>query len=150
MDGSRFDQIARTFASQRSRRGVIGGLAGLAAGLIGATRAGAVTCPPGQYLGSANRCLCLKTGRPPVGGSCGSCSVGLINCGGNCVDLNTDADNCGVCSLQCSEGQVCLSGTCCSLVNGPCQSNDDCCNNGFCNRGTCAPFPPSSASPTFG
>lgn len=131
MDGSRFDQIARAFASERSRRGVIGGLAGLAAGLLGATRAAAVTCPPGQYVGSANRCLCLKTGRPPVGGNC-PCSGGLVSCGGTC----------------CLEGQLCEAGACCTQFQGSCETSAECCGDIVCIQGLCI-GPPPTPRPTF-
>ena len=34
-------------------------------------------------------------------------------CGGACVDLATDGDNCGECGRKCSTGQTCNAGSCC-------------------------------------
>ena len=44
MDGGRFDNHVRSLGDARSRRGVLAGLAGLAAGLIGTRTVAA--CPP--------------------------------------------------------------------------------------------------------
>lgn len=41
------------------------------------------------------------------------CSLGLTECGaGNCVDLQSDGNNCGTCGAVCASGQVCSSGAC--------------------------------------
>ena len=41
-----------------------------------------------------------------------SCSSGLEDCGGACVDLQTDSTNCGSCGTLCGSGLVCANGSC--------------------------------------
>lgn len=40
------------------------------------------------------------------------CAESLINCGGECVDLQTDARHCGGCGTPCGEEQSCFQGMC--------------------------------------
>ncbi|MEW5896558.1 MAG: hypothetical protein AB1668_02605 [Nanoarchaeota archaeon] len=40
------------------------------------------------------------------------CAPGLTLCNGQCVNLQTDKDNCGSCGTVCSNGQVCSNGAC--------------------------------------
>src|SRR5690606_39019822 len=40
------------------------------------------------------------------------CSDGYSDCGGVCLDLQGDGQNCGACGTTCSTGQVCSAGTC--------------------------------------
>jgi len=40
------------------------------------------------------------------------CAEGLAACGGSCVDVQTDAANCGGCGNACAAGQVCTAGAC--------------------------------------
>ncbi len=46
-----------------------------------------------------------------VAGDC-ECDIGLTNCFGQCVDTNSDPNNCGECGTECSGGQVCNFGSC--------------------------------------
>src|SRR5262249_28234463 len=48
------------------------------------------------------------------GGGSGStmCPTGQVLCQGACVNLATDAGNCGTCASACAAGQVCQSGAC--------------------------------------
>jgi hypothetical protein len=55
------------------------------------------------------------------------CGIGATKCGVNCVDLNTDHDNCGTCGNMCAANQFCNLGSCdliCTppvvLCNGQC------------------------------
>jgi hypothetical protein len=114
MDGSQFDRIARSLAGGASRRGVIGGLAALAAGVVGVRATEAQTCPPDQVRRARFGCVCRQTGRPPVGGRC--CPVGTTACGTRCVDLMTDPVNCGACGTRCQLNGVCDQGTCACLL----------------------------------
>jgi len=52
------------------------------------------------------------TGAGTGGAAEQSCTSGLTLCGTVCVDLATDAANCGDCGVVCPEGQFCSSGTC--------------------------------------
>lgn len=56
---------------------------------------------------------CTQTG--VVGGKC---REGYTVCGGRCVDLQTDPDNCGVCENACPAGVQCISGACGGKVEG--------------------------------
>ena len=46
------------------------------------------------------------------GGGTPTCGAGLTLCGENCVNLNSDINNCGGCGYKCSSGYKCQSGGC--------------------------------------
>lgn len=46
-----------------------------------------------------------------------ACDRGQVECGGVCVDLNTNALHCGVCDNSCA-GAMCVSGTCATRDGG--------------------------------
>lgn len=56
------------------------------------------------------------------GGECGgavldpgdpfTCAAGLVDCGGACVDVLTDAANCGACGNACAADETCFGGAC--------------------------------------
>lgn len=167
LDGHRFDEITRALARPLGRRGFFRSVAGAVLGGTAVAKtagdAGAActtTCPPGQYLGAACRCLCLSTARPPLNGKCG-CRAGETDCGdGTCKDLSSDPANCGGCSASCPDAeQVCRAGSCLCPADRPtfcpeigCVDTqtdlDNCgecgnvcpgdtCNNPVCNAGVC-------------
>ena len=45
-----------------------------------------------------------------------ACPSPATICGGSCVDVTTDPNNCGVCSKACGAGNTCVSGTCGNTV----------------------------------
>ncbi|HOX44037.1 MAG TPA: PQQ-binding-like beta-propeller repeat protein [Myxococcota bacterium] len=50
-----------------------------------------------------------------AGSGCGdgaSCPAGQAACGGTCVDVFSDRDNCGFCGWACLDGQFCVTGQC--------------------------------------
>ena len=55
----------------------------------------------------------LPNGKPAL-----PCGAGERCCGGACVDLDTDPDNCGRCGNPCDVCQVCHDGTCQGLADG--------------------------------
>jgi hypothetical protein len=119
MDGSRFDSLARSLAGT-SRRGLIGGLATLAAGLAGVGLAEAQACPSGR-VARRGQCVCEQTGRPPVGGVC-PCPRRQVDRGDGqgCVpDCAGPAEG-----TPCAPGKVCLDGGC--VGNGACAVGIDC------------------------
>ena len=56
-------------------------------------------------------CTC-RSGTRRSGADRSSESATLINCVGACVDLQTNADNCGKCAIACTGGKVCTTGAC--------------------------------------
>ena len=57
-----------------------------------------------------------------------SCQAGLLNCGGVCVNTDTDRDNCGQCGDTCADTEVCDGGTCKAI----CEPGSQLCQ-GFCS-----------------
>lgn len=175
MDDQRFDRLTRTLARATSRRGLVKGavataLAGIAGrrSLADSEAAGCSnTCPPGQYLGSGCRCLCLSTGRAPIGNSC-PCPSGTKDCGGGvcakCCAV-TDCPASTPCTTwACAAGQCVSTPVTCTQLNGPCaegvcnpatgcvaqpanqgqacaDSDGNPCTNGTCQGTSCVPGP---------
>lgn len=84
-----------------------------------------------------NQCLsvCRTCNNDPrrLNGACGRyvcCGSGQTYCGGSCVDLTNDVNNCGACGNVCGGGTTCVNGTCTGGGNG-CSSGQTRCN------GTC-------------
>ena len=93
-------------------------------------------CPPG-FICDNKRCIC---------------PTGLTACNGECVDLQSDPDNCAACGLTCTGGSVCSSGVCacpegttkcsgmCLDVTSDVNNCGACgvvCPSGVCNDGMC-------------
>src|SRR5438270_684408 len=80
------------------------------------------TAPPGKTTGSttgANNCggcgssHACATGDVCSNGHCqAACGSGTSKCGNSCVDLSTDASNCGTCAHACPSGQSCSNRAC--------------------------------------
>jgi hypothetical protein len=139
MDGRRFDEIAKSLASQTTRRAVVrtvvaGVVAGLS-GVLGRSREarGAVPALLGEACTTGKDCSGL-----PFVVCCGASATGTK---GKCVDIETDPNNCGRCGEVCEAGKVCtkgaVTGRCCVLEYGACQRESDCCKNNMCCEGTC-------------
>ncbi len=100
-----------------------------------------VSCPKGQvlcdgecinpdtsreYCGASGSCRGSKAGESCESGnvceagSCvASCSPGLTECNGGCVDLENDPDHCGACETSCDYANaagVCVAGSCGGFV----------------------------------
>lgn len=74
------------------------------------------------------------------------CVGGLTDCDGECVDLDSDRDNCGSCGHACGAGQVCDGGTCLDeCPAGTTECGGDCVNldEDDDNCGTCGHACPS-------
>ena len=132
-----FDVLTRVFATCTTRRQA---LALLAAMTVAGNR-------PGRAAA--------------VQGDASTCEAGLTDCGGACVDLQSDLNNCGACGEVCQSGLVpveCRSGVCerancpvgveyCGAVDGcrdlssdpeHCGGCQQPCASGVCSGGVCA------------
>lgn len=58
----------------------------------------------------------------------GRVDEGLEVCGGECVDVRSDARHCGGCGMACAETQVCAMGSCCTPSAETCNGIDDDCD----------------------
>ena len=95
MEPRDFDTLTRALAAAKSRRGLLGGLAALFAGV----RATAAQdgCPPGQTRNRKGDC---------------SCPAGTDACPDGCFNRKKDPNNCGRCGAQCLPGATCVKGEC--------------------------------------
>jgi hypothetical protein len=116
MDGQRFDALARSLSQGVSRRAVWRGAIGAAAGLLAL---------------DFQKTLAQEVSG--VGTPVPVCPPETFDCSGECVDLLTDADNCGACDNSCDGkcdiglgcGQVCVNGNC------QCPAGQDICGDEF-------------------
>lgn len=154
MDASRFDLLARQWATRRTAvSGLVASLAGLTAvdaegkrkkkkkkkKCKGGTIKCGKTCVDASTDtrhcgGCGNQC---GNGQDCVGGACtspgpgpGSCPAGRTQCSGQCVDTQSAGDHCGGCGRACGQGQRCEGGQC---VSTPCPTGQILCS------GQCVP-----------
>ena len=146
MDDYRFDEFTRTLAGLRKpRRTALRLLAGALLGgrlaLAGGT-AEARCVPLGKPCGGGRRCcegfVCRNE-------TC-RCRPGQTPCGRDCVDTESDPNNCGECGAVCPEGKLCVGGVCCrpSQVCG----RRCCARNHVCVDGVCKDPPPACDPPS--
>ena len=104
-----------------------------------ATAAGATSPAPATSIAGKGQCRCL----PPK-----------VECGGECVDVFRDANNCSACGLVCAKGGFCTEGKCaCPAEQEECAGacvnvledpehcgtcGTVCAKGGFCTEGKCA------------
>lgn len=48
------------------------------------------------------------------------CPSPLLECGGRCVDVESDRRNCGGCGIECPTGEICFAGGCSPDLRAPC------------------------------
>jgi len=77
------------------------------------------------------------------------CPSGKVICGRACVDVQSDANNCGACGIVCGSGETCNAGACQASGGGNDGCGNFCCSTvlvscpDFCGPGpvlTCDPF----------
>ncbi len=133
MDGNRFDVLVRSWGT-RSRRGLLGLLAGgLAALEAGGGGAAAGCAKAGKRCGHGKRCC---EGARCKHGRC-RCTSSFTTCGGRCVDVETDPNNCGACGNTCAAEQACEDNHCCLPPQAACESVLECC---LARATDCAPI----------
>jgi hypothetical protein len=140
MDGSRFDSLARSLAGTGSRRGVLGGLVALGAGLFGVRTTEAQACLPGRVSRPRFGCVCRLTGRPPVGGVC-PCPRGQTDTGDGrgclaCRTLSDCAPGDACTIVTCSPAGGCIQTPVGEGLPGACTGGEVCCSGACTALGT--------------
>jgi hypothetical protein len=155
------DGLAKGLASGTISRGtalrMMGGalLGGMLASVPGA--AWAAKPKPGKRCKTDAQC---PTGRVCVNRAC-QCPPGTTLCGGNCVDLQSDSQNCLTCGNACPGGSSCVNGSCVCApeqinCGGVCtdyltdEANCGLCGNACsagetCQRGQCVAICPAAS-----
>jgi hypothetical protein len=142
MDGSRFDHLARQWASRRSA--ISGLLGGLLLPLLPDDEADARK--KGQHTdhhkrrGKSHRRDKTAKHKGHHAGNLNAekkkkhkkkCKGGTLKCGKVCVTASTDASNCGACGNACGSGQACVGGVCQSPPStGTCPTGQIRCGGG--------------------
>src|SRR5438067_8900125 len=80
--------------------------------LFGCARTEPLYCGQEGDLPCPEDMLCIDGRCQPGAGA--TCSSGLTNCNGDCVDITSAHDNCGICGHACTAAQVCSAGACAS------------------------------------
>lgn len=164
MDGNRFDSLARTLGSGRSRRGVLKGLGAAALGAAGLSRFGQTKAANLGNSPCAHFCVTLYPPGPDRGacieaaaqgnGICPTCAANATNvCRTDtgtiyCPDFSSDPGNCGGCGKVCAQpangSSTCSGGGCVVTCNTGYQPDGNGgCVSTICPNGVC----PSILSP---
>ena len=99
MDGARLDELSRVIGSRRT---VLGGLTAILGAMAGPLLPEALAKPKKKKKKK-------------------KCGSGTVKCGTACVNLQTDAQNCGSCGKRCGNGAACKGGKCQSSTT-PCSA----------------------------
>ena len=128
MDPQRFDSLARSLAAPKTRRGFLGTMAALAAGLTGSRAVGA----------QVSQAQC---GNKVCAANPGGCTDGCVCCvyGNGNSRCRPSGDCTGTIATPTT-----TTAPPCSPQNGPCTVSDDCCGDGFCFQQRCVVVPPST------
>ena len=87
------------------------------------------TCAGGEICAAAETC---------EGGECTLiCGGGTTACDAECVDTDTNPDNCGACGILCGDSEVCDAGECVSRCGGGTTECDGACVNLDSDPGNC-------------
>ena len=122
-NGRSFDELAKGLAngevSRRKALGLIG--AALVGGTLASIPGMAWAAKPVGGKG------CRIAGQTRVNGQC-TCPTGTTVCGTQCVNTQTDPNNCGTCGTACS---MVLPGSSCVMGSCQCPPSQAICNTGM-------------------
>jgi hypothetical protein len=155
MDGSQFDQWARTLVTRSDRRRVLQGV-GAVAGILGTMLGLEMTAAKGSKRRTHRARAEVRKGPSP--GRCGrpgqpckwdkqcctSCANGVCTCPGTqvfCGDTQTCAEQCcAPADCEFTEQLDCVNGKCCRKRGVFCENIDQCCGTDVCDleSNTCA------------
>jgi hypothetical protein len=167
MDGSQFDQWARTLVSRTDRRRVLQGVSGLDAALLGTSLSMEMTDAKGSKRRThrarrvkqeargnkgPDACAVRCAAEPKARGAqcrliCKTCKDGPAGTCYNdttgaflCKEITVDSDNCGGCGEICPDSTPsCADGACCVAKGESCSGSSPCCGaENACVAGTCA------------
>jgi hypothetical protein len=143
MDEAQFDDLARTLVETRSRRRMIGAIAGGICAAVGF--GGGTAAEQGKGKGKQNKRRPRPCERESDCGECGTCQQGV------CVPFPDRCTNCQTCDPRtltckggCKQGKVCCAGTCEHPGRDTCCASSDQCGDRCwrCNHlGLCEPNP---------
>jgi hypothetical protein len=114
VDNDRFDVLAKSLASPRSRRSAVSVLARSAFATLG-------------FVSIREADAKRKKGKK---GKKSTCKKGKTRCGKDCADIKTDVRHCGKCGNECEAplgDQRCLEGVCVSICAPLCSATEVCC-----------------------
>jgi len=86
------------------------GIAAVVVG-IGLLHCGGKIASLSDVDGGAAPAATVPPAQPPVQPPAG-CAPGATACGGRCVDVASDQNNCGGCGVRCNRSQTCKAGAC--------------------------------------
>ena len=130
MDSDKFDKLAKALTNDTTRRGVLGGLAGILASVVGAGSTEARKRAQGGK--GAKQKKCRNEGHPCEGNQ--ECCAGL-------VCRVTGPGNAERCAKPICPKPKCNCSTCTCKHHGDCATG--CCKGGYCcPKGKCEPKPP--------
>jgi hypothetical protein len=120
LDGSRFDALTRTLVTTGSRRRFLAGVIASAGALVGVVSVEGRRCSEGGTIcrEDANCCAGLCGPKDQFGRRRCGCTDGQTDCNGQCVNLQSDDNNCGACGAACPDGTICEIGCVPAPVEG--------------------------------
>ena len=88
-------------------------------------------------------------GSAGAGGACGNCGTARDCCGGHCVNVMNDSQNCGACGKQCTGNSYCTGGNCSQVPCTTTCTSGSCCGSQCCTAGElcCDPQGPVDQGP---
>ena len=113
-------------------------------------RNGAVTLDSNQIRSDV--CAPATGGGSDGGVATLSCCFGAVECNGACVDLKSNANDCGACGKHCAVNQVCSAGVCAACPQNSAQCAEQCADlqSDPFNCGACGKVCAASQSCTAG